>query len=97
MGPPGGVHRQPFGQGVPFGAHLAGTPPQRQGEKLTLGIFEDIVHRGTLGQQLRVFGTKSKCLLTLCYHLAQAQGDIYDAIFRLHMREGVVIVGLGNP
>ena len=43
-----------------------------KGIKKLLGVFKDIVNRGTLGQQLRVLGAKSECLLPLHYYHAQA-------------------------
>ena len=68
-----------------------------QRKEITLGILQNIVYRGSLGQDLRVFWGKPQGFFSFHDGFSQPHGDGGNTFFRLHFGKRVVIVRLGNP
>ena len=60
--------------------------------KMALGIVENVLHGGTLGQQLGMGRRKSECFLTLDHRLSQPHGNGDNSLVGLHAGKRVVIV-----
>ena len=62
----------------------------------SLGVFQDIVHRGKLGEKLRISGGITKGCSPFYHHLSEPQSKKSDSLFRFQVANGVEIIGLDD-
>ena len=67
---------------------------QFQRIKKSLGIFQYIIDRRKLGQELGISGRKTQRRAPFHDRFAKPQGNVGDAFFRFQMGDGVIIIGL---